>query len=628
MGVKSGLKDVARVLNVPFETINNISKEIDKIPTSKAQPKFSDYDKLKEGTAQEQEFWKMWNKLEKDNNELFRLARCFEGSPRNFGVHASGILVTPMPVEDLFPTRLDLKKGNKVTLYTGPQLEELQAIKLDMLGLRSLDVIVDCLKHIDKELEIDDLYRDVDIEDPALYKYLSTKETEGIFQLESNMMKGLVGKIKPTCFEDVVAITALGRPGPLSAGFDNMFAEGKNGGERKYPIRGCEDILDKTYGIPVYQESLMQISKKVSGFDDLQADSITRKLTAKKVLSMFPMMKRCHIYGKKNCEGPEGWENDNNAPWYDPKGKYGGEIPGALSNGYTAEELNDYFKSIEGFASYAFNKSHAVSYTAISAYQTFLKKNYPVEYMAALLSNQETEEDVNLYVSICENNLGIHIEAPDINRSEKAFTPDPEKNCILIGLGAVKNVGDTSLPDLLKNRPYASLKDCIEKNPKKVLNKRAGINLIKAGAFDSFDENRCRIINQFYKIRKDKDEPLNEEEYGKEMCIEFEKETLGVPVTYKPWWEAVKPGTYINEEKALILKINEVKDRNGHLMAFLKLQIKGCDVEAICFASKYIKYVNMLNRSIFVSVSGKKEAGKKAGEYQILINSLSKADTI
>jgi len=166
-------------------------------------------------------------------------------------------------------------------------------------------------------------------------------------------MKGIIDMIKPDSFEDLNAINALGRPGPLAAGMPQDYGDRKNGEQKiSYPIRGCEDILDNTYGCIPYQEQLMLISKRIAGFDDAQADSICRKTIAKKKKKMFPMMIRCHIYGKKNCEGPEGWENDDHAPWYDPKGKYGGEIPGAISRGYTEEEVMEYFHTIENYSSY------------------------------------------------------------------------------------------------------------------------------------------------------------------------------------------------------------------------------------------------------------------------------------
>ena len=282
MGIKSGLKDVGRVLDMPFDLVNNqICKKIDEINIDKTTPTFKDYDSLKDGNDNEQKQWIEFNKLEKQNKELFRLARAFEGIPRNFGVHASGILVTPCDVNDYVPTRLDKNTGVTITLYTGPQLEEYNFIKYDILGLKTISIIQDTLKFINEKLSIENLYDCVDITDSQLYEYISDKNTDAMFQIESNLMKKIIDEIKPTEFNDIVAINAIARPGPISVGMDKEYANVKNGIENiKFPLKGIDNILKETYGTILYQEQLMAISKQVSGFNDGQADSITRKIIA------------------------------------------------------------------------------------------------------------------------------------------------------------------------------------------------------------------------------------------------------------------------------------------------------------------------------------------------------------
>ena len=208
MGVKSGLKDVGRVLNVDFGAMNVISKKLDEI-MDKPQPKFKDFDALKEGDMAEKARWNEFNTLEEQYPELFRLARAFEGNPRNMGVHASGILVTPDAISDLFPTR-KAKDGTTVTLYTGPQLEDLNALKLDILGLKTITVIKNTLHHIDKNLTFDDLYEAVNVNDPEVFSMICDKKTDGLFQIESDMFKGMISDIKPDSLNDIVAITSLG----------------------------------------------------------------------------------------------------------------------------------------------------------------------------------------------------------------------------------------------------------------------------------------------------------------------------------------------------------------------------------------------------------------------------------
>lgn len=209
MGVKSGLKDIGRVLEIPFDTMNNITKQIDEI-LDVPQPKFKDFDILKDSdNANERESWKKFNKLEEDNHEIFRLARKFEGLHRNFGVHASGILAMPIPVNDMVPTRI--ADGVRVCLYTGPELEELLLLKIDELGLKSLDLIINTLHHIDPDMTMDDLMGKINLSDPNIYKMLIDKKTDAVFQLESDMFKGIISDIKPDCLADITAITSLGK---------------------------------------------------------------------------------------------------------------------------------------------------------------------------------------------------------------------------------------------------------------------------------------------------------------------------------------------------------------------------------------------------------------------------------
>ena len=607
MGVKSGLKDIGRALKIPFDKMNALSKIIDDFKdVVPPQPKFKHYDALKDGNATEQSLYTKWQKLEADNKELFRLARAFEGLKRNFGVHASGVLAMPCRVDDYFPTRTDAD-GVMITLFTGVECEELGTAKLDVLGLKTLSIIETTLKHLDKDVQW--LYDSFDIEDKKLYKLLAQAKTDCVFQLESDMFKDMLRNMKPNSFGDISVATSIGRPGPLSAGLDKQYIACKNGKSAvEYPIHGIENILDDTYGIIAYQEQLMQIAKQVSGFDDNQADSIVRKIIAKKKASMFPMMIRCHIYGKKNCEGPEGWEQDDNAPWYDPKGKYGPEIKGAVSNGYTPEEMNYYFDYISGFSSYAFNRSHAVAYSFISMLTTWLKLYHPVEFFAAYLSMQSLEDLVR-YIPLVRKE-GIDVEVPDINVSNLDFTPNG--NTILFGLGSVKGVGLSSIPAIIEHRPYTSLEDAMNKIGKKAFNKRVGSALIKSGAFSNIKHNRLELMNEFYDLRKDKDERLNNEDYGKELIMSFEMETLNCPVTYTPEWFSMEDKTEVENVKVRITKVDERKDKSGNLMAFCKGDVGGgVEIDLIVFSSIYLNNLPYIKYNETVYLSGKKESDSK-----------------
>lgn len=607
MGVKSGLKDIGRALKISFDKMNALSKIIDDFKdVVPPQPKFKHYDALKDGNETEKSLYIKWQKLEAENKELFRLARAFEGLKRNFGVHASGVLAMPCRVDDYFPTRTDAD-GVTITLFTGTECEELGTAKLDILGLKTLSIIETTLKHLNKDVKW--LYDSFDIEDKKLYKLLAQAKTDCVFQLESDMFKDMMKGMKPTAFDDIAAATALGRPGPLTAGLDKQYISCKNGkSDLKYPIHGIENILDNTYGVIAYQEQLMQISKQVSGFDDNQADSITRKITAKKKASLMPLMERCHIYGKKNCEGPEGWEQDDNAPWYDPKGKYGPEIKGAVANGYTPEEMKYYFEYISGFSSYAFNKSHAVAYSFTSMLTTWLKLYHPVEFFAAYLSMQSLEDLVR-YIPLVRKE-GIDVEVPDINVSNLDFTPNG--NTILFGLGSIKGVGLSSIPAIIEHRPYTSLEDAINKIGKKAFNKRVGSALIKSGAFSNIKHNRLELMNEFYDLRKDKDERLNNEDYGRELIMSFEMETLNCPVTYTPEWFSMEDKTEVENVKVRITKVDERKDKSGNLMAFCKGDVGGgVEIDLIVFSSIYLNNLPYIKYDETVYLSGKKESDSK-----------------
>lgn len=611
-GVKSGLKDVGRALDVPFDTMNMLTKEIDLLKEYvPPQPKFKDYDKLKDSPVEDdRKHWEIWNQIEQRNKELFRLARNFEGMKRNFGIHASAYLVMPEPITNYFPTRKD-KSGVTVTLYPGSIIEEYNGVKCDLLGLKTIDQLKKTLELIDPNYTMEDLYKMVDINDKNIYKMLAAGESDCVFQLESDMFKGLLTQIIPESLEDISAITALGRPGPLTAGFPKMYAEAKNDGIKapEY-LRGIENITGVTNGVYVYQEQLMQISKQVSGFDGSQADSIFRKSVAKKRIDMFPMLRRCLIYGKKNCEGPDGWEENNTLPWYDPKAKYGAEIPGALQNGYTVEEMDYFWESILGFASYGFNKSHSLCYSYISVLTAWLKYYYPVQFFTAVLSIEGDEDKRKKYIQIAENFAGIKTHVPDINRSGEDFTCDVNKKEILYGLGSIKGVGDASIPGLIAGRPYANLKDMVERLPKSVLKKTVGEALIFSGALDSFGKSRLELLKEFYTLRKDKFEDFNTE-MTEETYIEMEQKTLGIALTYKPWWEKLKNGARISEATAEVLSISEFLDKNQHMMAAITVKINNCIVPCFVFASKYAKYIAAFtNKTKKIIISGKRDRDK------------------
>ena len=618
MGVKSGLKDVGRVLRLDFATMNTVSKLITELTDDAPGIKFKDLDKLE---SEDPAKYNQFKILESQYSEIFRLARRFEGTKRNFGVHASGVLVTPEAVNEIFPTRT--VDGVKITLYTGPQVEECNGVKYDLLGLKTVSIIDRTLKAVNEDLTWEDLYDAVELDDKGVFDMICKKETEAVFQIESDLFKGIISDMQPTHMNDIVVLTSLGRPGPLQAGMHTKYNNRKNGLEEVVmPVHSTEDIVGDTFGTIVYQEQVMAIAKKIAGFDDNQADSYLRKALAKKKIDMMNLCKRWLIHGKINAPIPEGYDNDDpNSTMYDPTGKYGEEIQGAKFNNYEIKDLEAFWLDMEGYASYLFNKSHAACYSYITLLTAYLKKYYPVEFFASVLSIQDSEEKRANYINIAEK-MGISVQIPDINLSKEDFTPIAETNKILYGLGSIKGVGDSAIPEIIKNRPYTSIEDMITRIPKKALNKRVGTSLILSGACEEFGDNRYALLNDFYTIRKDKVDLYDVNTWCEEECMKHETATLGTPITYKPWWSEVEEGQVV-EFLANIEKVYEKVDRNGNMMAFVTVSSNGCVIDSVVFAKTYCS-----KSDLFDIAFGPKQImvkGKKDSKSKLIVSSVKAA---
>lgn len=635
MGVKSGLKDFGRVLNINFNEMNEITKQIDIITDNAPSVKFKHLDKFETDAniAKLENDLGTYNKLiakynafkeiENKHPELFRLTRKFEGTPRNMGIHASGVLITPTDVTDYVPTRT--VDGTRVTLFTGPQIEQCNLVKLDLLGLKTLDVLDKTIKAVDPTATVDDLYEEIEnhLDDDNIFKMMQDKETEGIFQMESNLFKGLCGDITPSNIHDLIVITSIARPGPLSAGLHTQYANRKKGLEESIPpLKNVEDITGDTYNGIIYQEQIMLITKKVAGFNDAQSDSIARKILAKKKDSLMKMFRQCFIFGKLNCNPPSNYnEEEINQPYYDPQGKYGTPILGAVNNGYSYEELDEFFNNLKGYSSYLFNKSHAACYSVITLCTMYLKKNMTSKFFAALLSMQETVEKIDLYSKTAKN-YNINIKVPDVNNSTYDFTE--KDGDILYGLKSIKGIGEASIDAIIENRPYENLADLINKVDKKYANKRVVMGLIKSGAFDYCNTNRHELINEFMTIRKDKEEQLVPLAYDRAMCMKFETEYLGTSLTYEPWWQTVQAKDLF-EQTFILEETIEKTDKKNNLMGFIKLIHDGLIIEGLVFSTLYKKTRNSFDKEFIhdITIQGQKdESGKIIVKAVIDINTL------
>ena len=595
VGVKNGLKDVARVLDLPFAEANELTKNFDDGVTWK------DIDAL------EGEERKAIELLENKYSEIFRVARRLDGCKRNCGIHAGGFVAAPQTINTFVPTRT--VKGRKVSMWDKNEVEDAGLCKIDLLGLATTSMINLCTQFIEKttgiKITLDDLYNNRELrDDPNVLDMISREQTESVFQFESNLFKSIIKQMQPNSFEDCIALTSIARPGPLDAGLDKAFCNGKHGIELLECPLGDFSYLSKTYNCVIYQEQPMMLVKDIAGFSDNQADSYLRKGMAKGKANLIALCREWFINGKEEDE-------------------HGAAIKGGVANGYDAEELANYFDNLMGSAKYLFNKSHATSYSLNSMITAWLKYYYPVEFYASVLSIQDNEEKRVKYMETIEDQFGIITRCPDINKSTIFFTPDPETNTILFGLNNIKGVGEAALSEIIAGQPYTSLEDFLERTPKKSVNKKVVMSLIKAGAFDCFNQNRYALINEFYRIRKVKDEPYNEDDFNSSSYIEFESETLGMPLTTKPWFSNIEMDTCCSFD-AKIIKVTEKYDRNNKLMAFIQVETveDNIPLELVVFSSTYARTVNYFDTADYEYIH---VSGKKSDKAKVIVNKVKEA---
>lgn len=458
MATKSAIKDVARVEKVPLAESNRLAKLVpDKIPDMK---KF----KLKDAIEYVPELKEAANGTDPLVRDTLKYAQMLEGNVRNTGVHACGVIIGRYDISDVVPvsTAKDKDTGEEmlVTQYEGSVIEETGLIKMDFLGLKTLSIIKDAIENVrlttGHDLDIDH----ISLEDPDTYKLYCEGRTTGTFQFESAGMQKYLKELQPSKFEDLIAMNALYRPGPMD--YIPSFIARKQGKEEiKYDIPVMERYLKDTYGITVYQEQVMLLSRLLANFTRGESDAL-RKAMGKKLIEKMNALKTKFLSGGK-------------------------------ANGYEEATLNKIWADWEKFASYAFNKSHATCYSWV-AYQTaYLKANYPSEYMAAVLSRSLSNiADITKFMDECKA-MGIQVLGPDVNESILKFSVDKQKN-IRFGMGAIKGVGESAVQNIIeerkKNGPYKDLFDFVERVNLSACNKKNIESLALAGAFDNFHVQR------------------------------------------------------------------------------------------------------------------------------------------
>ncbi len=487
LSAKSVIKDVGRVMQVPFAEINEITKHIPSLVAGKKvtiEQALEIEPKLKEVQEQKPVY-----------KDIIKVARALEGLNRQTGMHAAGIVIGDKPLWDYVPVFRG-KDGEMVTQFAKDEVEQAGLIKFDFLGLKTLTVVANAVKHIRKRDDVGPLGANCEfsadnlpLDDPKVYQLIASADTDGVFQLESSGFKELLKRLKPDRFEDIVAAVALYRPGPLDAGMVDDYIARKHGKKKvTYPHPVCESILAPTYGVIVYQEQVMRIAVALSGFSMGEADKL-RKAMGKKKADVMAQMREKFVQGAES------------------------------HNGMPKVEGDELFTQIEKFAGYAFNKSHSAAYAVISYQTAFLKTYYPVEFMAALLSTEMTVQDnVVRYIQSAREH-GISVLPPDVNRSERDFsvvvaplakkkdqrrlpdtilTQDGEhQRVILFGLGAVKGIGDAAIEAILEARSsndFGSIYGLCESVDYKRINRKVLEALVKSGAADGFGKPRWQLF--------------------------------------------------------------------------------------------------------------------------------------
>lgn len=469
---------------------------------------------------------------------------------------------------------------------------------------------------INPEYNYYDVYKVVNrIDDEDTYKLICDKKTDGLFQLESDLFKSTIKEMQPNNINDIGALNAICRPGPLQAHLDEQYNKTKNNDmDLKEPLPGTLDIVKDTYGAIIYQEEVMAISVKVCGFNANQSDSIVRKIIGKKKKDKLAMLRRMMIYGKINQEGPDGWHDNDSLPWYDPNRQYGDEIDGALKHGYTYKQMDDFFNLLMGFAEYCFNKSHAMCYAYIGYVTGFLKAHYPLQFMTALLSMQKDQDKIEHYIEVARD-LHIDVMPPDINISGRMFTI--QDNNIYFGIGSIKGVGEAAIPEIIEHKPYTSFSDFYNRTNHTLVKKNVLDNLICSGCFDSMEPDRHKLLNELVSIKNlDNNDSIAikaSETYDRLKCIKYEKELLGMSITHRSEWSMVEVGEQITLYGS-INNLTERADKRGKLMAFIDfVSSDDSEISCVIFASNYDKCRRALNpcntNDVFAFTGIKNEKG-------------------
>ncbi len=619
MAARGAIRDVGRALNIPYAEVDKIAKLVPQAPDASLGKALATVKELREISEADERY-----------TELLSVAQKLEGLARHASTHAAGVVIAPQPLIELVP----LYKSNKdeiTTQYPMSDLERLGLLKMDFLGLTTLTVIEQALGQMREQLRVDLKLHELPLDDAETLKLFCEGRTTGIFQFESAGMRDILCRLQPSRFEDLIALNALYRPGPIQGGMIDDFIDRRHGRVKvSYDLPELEEILKETYGVIVYQEQVMQIASELAGFTLGEADLLRRAMGKKKKSVMEAQRKKF--------------------------------LHGARQRGVDPSKSKPIFELMEQFAGYGFNKSHSTAY-ALLAYQTaYLKAHYPVQFMAALLTSEMSNTDKVVQYLKEAAEMGIQVLPPDINSGTTQFVGSKEGH-IVFGLAAVKNVGESAIAGILEAREelggFKSFYEFFEKVDLRAVNKRVVEALIKCGAFDSIYSKRKSLVEildqaleQGHKVQRDRlsgQRVLFGSESDESQLVEasipdhgewrdrekwgYEKETLGFYLTGHPLqkyeFELQSFSQYstsqIREELGgkevsiggVVAGVRQLRTRKGESMAVIQLEDMEGTVEVLLWPRIYENYRGILESQFPVLVRGRCDVDAR-GEIKII----------
>lgn len=616
MAAKAAIRDVGRVLAHPYGFVDRISKLIPGDPGMTLAKAFEIEPQL--GAAYDQD---------EEVKAIIDMARILEGVTRNAGKHAGGVVISPTKITDFSPLYCDDEGNNPVTQFDKDDVESAGLVKFDFLGLRTLTIIqwaVDMVnrRHAQSGKDPIDI-TSIDLTDPACFKLLKKAETTAVFQLESRGMKELIKKLLPDSFEDIIALVALFRPGPLQSGMVDNFIDRKHGREEisypdaEYQHESLQPILEPTYGVILYQEQVMQIAQVLAGYTLGGADLLRRAMGKKK---LEEMAKQREIFAK-----------------------------GAAQNNIDPELATKIFDLVEKFAGYGFNKSHSAAYALVSYQTLWMKTHFPAEFMAAVMSaDMDNTDKIVTLADECER-MGLDLLPPDVNKGEYKFTVD-EQQRVVYGIGAIKGVGEGPIESIIKAREeggsFRDLFDFCCRVDLKRTNKRILQRLIRAGAMDNLGPHRASLMATLEKAIRQAEQHLNAEKIGQSdmfgvlttepeaveqefvsvrkwseaVWLEGERDTLGLYLTGHPINRfRAELKHYINSTLSnvtptrkdesiaiagLVIDVRVLTNKRGQRFAIVTLDDKTARMDVRLFSNEYESYQELLEKDRILWIKG------------------------